>query len=137
MVDPGTVLAVVQLAGAMIGICGKYIKEVKNAKHEIRRFRHEIEALRKVLKSLARLLENPSFSDHLRNTRKLDKEVDRCRSTLMDLKEKIDLGMTRRAMRKIGIRLKWPLDRGEVAEAIRSIKDYQSYFNSALQIDQM
>lgn len=136
MVDTGTVLAVAQLAGALAGICGKYIKEVKNAKQEILQLQDQIEALRKVLESLSRLLEDPSHLDCLGNTRKLDGDIDRCRSTLENLKKKIELVEIRGAMRKIGIRLKWPLDSDEVTVAIKSIKNYRSYFNSTLQLDQ-
>lgn len=39
--------------------------------------------------------------------------------------------------RRLGLRLKWPLGRHEVAEALELLERYRSYFSLSLQIDQM
>lgn len=130
-------LAVIKLAGSLVLICGKYIRDVKNAKQEILQFRDQIEVLRKVLELLTEYLGDPGYSGCRRNTRKLNDEVNWCRDTLEDLKKKINPGKTKRAMSKVKIRLKWPLNSDEMDETVKSIKDYQLCLNSALQLDQM
>lgn len=136
-----SVIAVVQLAGKIAEICGRYINEVRYANQDIIRFQQQIKSLEEVLQSLRNLLDDPNCSD-LTNTQNLAGAVFQCLSTLEDLKEKIDPESTRSRMRRrlaIGLcsAFGWPLDHHEVAEAIRSIEQYRSCFSLALQIDQM
>jgi fatty acid-binding protein DegV len=49
------VIAVVQIAGTILQICGKYLNNVKNATQDIQRFQERIAALTLVLESLDKL----------------------------------------------------------------------------------
>jgi phage-related minor tail protein len=132
-----SVIAVIQLTGKIVEICGGYINKAKNARQDILQLQQEIWGLTEVLKMLDNLLRGP---DGLRLTtsQKLFDDVEKCSSTLTELKEKIDPDTTQGPMRRLGLRaLKWPLKRGEVVEAINDIEGYQSLFSLALQVDQM
>jgi hypothetical protein len=132
-----SVIAVIQLTGKIVEICGGYINKVKNVKQDILRLQQEIRGLTEVLEMLDNLLRGPDSST-LTTSRKLFDDVTKCSSTLTRLKEKIDPETTQRPLRRWGLRaLKWPLERGEVAEAINDVKGYQSLFSLALQVDQM
>lgn len=52
-----SVIAVIQLAGSIFHICGRYLNNVKNATREIQRFQEQIAALTKVLQSLYELIQ--------------------------------------------------------------------------------
>lgn len=62
-----SVIAVVQLAGKIAEICGRYINEVRYANQDIIRFQQQIKSLEEVLQSLRNLLDDPNCSD-LTNT---------------------------------------------------------------------
>jgi DNA modification methylase len=51
-----SVIAVIQLAGSIFHICGKYLNNVKNATEDIQRFQEQIVALTQVLQSLYELI---------------------------------------------------------------------------------
>jgi hypothetical protein len=63
MMDPlscaASVIAVIQLTGSIVGICGGYISKVKNAKEDILKLQREISYLEEVLKALDKLLRGP------------------------------------------------------------------------------
>jgi hypothetical protein len=132
-----SVIAVIQLTGKIVEICGGYINKVKNAKQDILRLQQETSGLTNVLETLHDLLRGPGGLK-LTTSQKLFDDVTKCSSTLTKLMEKIDPETTQNPMRRLGLRaLKWPLERGEVAEAINDVKGYQSLFSLALQVDQM
>ncbi|KAJ5098832.1 hypothetical protein N7532_005833 [Penicillium argentinense] len=131
-----SVIAVVQLTGTIVQICGKYLSSVKNAKQDIQRFQEKTIALAQVLQSLNGLLCGSSGTK-LTATQDLIDNITTCSSTLTKLKERIDPETTQRRMRKWGLRaFKWPLKRSEVDGFIGEIEWYKTTFSLSLQVDQ-
>ncbi|KAB8227880.1 uncharacterized protein BDW43DRAFT_323428 [Aspergillus alliaceus] len=130
-----SVIAVIQLTGAIVQICGSYIKKVEEAKQDILHLREEVDALSQVLNPLSKLL-NSTNSTKLVSQDLID-NIAKCSSILTTLREKIDPETTQRRMRKWGLRaFKWPLKREEVVKAISEIERYKMLFNLSLLVDQ-
>ncbi|KAL2801721.1 hypothetical protein BJX63DRAFT_438558 [Aspergillus granulosus] len=130
-----SVIAVIQLAGALADICGDYIKQVKNAQKDINDLNREINSLRSILESLNDILHGPG-AEKLISLQKIFNDVEECKGILKNLSNKINPGTTQSSLRWRGFRhWKWPLQRTEVDEAIRQLKEYTSLFVTALQID--
>jgi hypothetical protein len=131
-----SVIAVIQLTGGIVQICGKYLNKVKNATQDIQRFQEKIAALAQVLQSLGELIRG-SDGNKLTATQDLVDNIAKCSTALTNLKEKIDPETTQRRMRKWGLRaLKWPLARSEVDLAIMELEWYKTTFALSLQVDQ-
>ncbi|KAJ5848575.1 hypothetical protein N7455_012532 [Penicillium solitum] len=131
-----SVIAVIQLTGGILQICGKYLNNVKNAKKDIQLFQEKVAALSQVLHSLDELIRG-SDSNKLTTTQDLIDNITKCSSVLTNLKEKINPETTQRRMRKWGLRaLKWPLARSEVDFAIMELESYKTTFALSLQVDQ-
>ncbi|KAJ5827863.1 hypothetical protein N7447_004626 [Penicillium robsamsonii] len=131
-----SVIAVIQLTGGILQICGKYLNNVKNAKQDIQRFQEKVAALSQVLHSLDGLIRG-SDGNKLTATQDLVDNIAKCSSALTNLKEKINPETTQRKMRKWGLRaLKWPLARSEVDSAIMELESYKTTFTLSLQVDQ-
>lgn len=132
-----SVIAVVQLTGIITQICGKYLKNVENAKRDIQHFQEKIIALAQVLQSLNELLRG-SNGIELTATKSLVDNIATCHSALTKLKEKIDPETTQGHMRKWGLRaFKWPLTQLELNNALNEIEGYKTTFSFSLQVDQM
>ncbi|CAI7609840.1 unnamed protein product, partial [Penicillium glandicola] len=131
-----SVIAVIQLTGSILQICGKYLNNVKNAKQDIQRFQEKVAALSQVLHSLDELIRG-SDGNKLTATQDLIHNIAKCSSALTNLKEKINPETTQRHMRKWGLRaFKWPLARSEVDFAIMELESYKTTFTLSLQVDQ-
>ena len=57
VMDPGTIIAVVELSAKLLSVIGKYYTEVKNARDEIFRLTHELETSKEVLQRLLNFLQ--------------------------------------------------------------------------------
>lgn len=131
-----SVIAVIQLAGSIVKICGGYIKEVKDAKDEILELQETVTNLAEVLQELKILLQGPKGAK-LSSSRTLDRSITKCCSTLTALEVAIGPGKGNRTMRKLGLRAwKWPLKRPEVNGIIQGLERYKMSFTLSLQIDQ-
>ncbi|KAK9574875.1 hypothetical protein V6Z77_001663, partial [Aspergillus fumigatus] len=65
-------------------------------------------------------------------------DLERCISTLANLKKVIEPRTTQKPMKIFGLRaLKWPLKRAEVDASINDIRRYRSLFSLALQVDEL
>lgn len=129
-----SIIAVIQLAGTVVSICGGYIKEVKDARDDISALQQSAKSLEGALQSLKELSHSPSDRG-LPTLQILHSDIANCMSVLITLEEKINPG--KKIMRRLGLRsLKWPLKRQEVAKAIQDLERYKSSFTLHLQIDQ-
>ncbi|CEL03835.1 hypothetical protein ASPCAL04975 [Aspergillus calidoustus] len=130
-----SVIAVIQLAGALADICGNYIKRVKNARKEINDLKGEINSLRSILESLNNVLHGPG-GENLIALQKIFDDVGKCNVILRNLGDKINPETTQSSIRRRAFRYwKWPLQRMEVDEVISQLKGCTSLFVAALQID--
>ena len=131
-----SVIAVIQLTGVILQICGKYLNNVKNAKKDIQLFQEKVAALSQVLHSLDELIRG-SDGNKLTATQDLVDNIAKCSSALTNLKERINPETTQKQMRKWGLRaLKWLLARSEVDFAIMELESYKTTFALSLQVDQ-
>ncbi|KAF5856234.1 hypothetical protein ETB97_007667, partial [Aspergillus alliaceus] len=130
-----SVLAVIQVAGAVANICGDYIKQVKKAQKDINDLTGEINSLRIILESLNDILRGPR-GGKLITLQEISDDAGKCELILKSLSNKINPETTQSSTRRRGFRhWKWPLQRTEVDEAISQLKGYMSLFVTALQID--
>lgn len=131
-----SVIAVIQLAGSIVKICGRYIRGVKNARDEIFKLKQAVMGLVGVLQELEVLLQGPYSAKHF-ISQTLNGPVAECCSTLAALEVMIDPGKGKRVMKKFGLRAwKWPLECTEVDRIIQDIERYKSFFTLSLTIDQ-
>jgi hypothetical protein len=134
------VIAVVELAGSIAKVCGKYIIAVKNARSDIERLTKEVDGLSKVLARLSELLHGP-YAAKL-PTSEIAPMIHDCKQELSNLQGKLNYGLTekdsaKKAMMKLGLRsLRWPLRAKEVDGFVRSLENWKQLFNLSLQLDQ-
>lgn len=84
-----SVIAVVQLTGSIVKICGGYIQEVKDAQDEILSLQRQVARLTGILEKLSDQLQG-SNGTKLSTSQTLGSNIPDCRSVLDDLEKKID-----------------------------------------------
>ncbi|CAI7673674.1 unnamed protein product [Penicillium pancosmium] len=131
-----SVIAVIQLTGSIVKLCGGYIQEVKDAQEEIFILQKAIAGLQDTLQDLHKLLQSNDGMALPTSSRRVSNITD-CLSDLRALEAKLDPGRGNRMMRKVGLRaLKWPLKRAELEGVIQNLEKYKSSFVLSLQVDQ-
>lgn len=131
-----SVIAVIQLAGSLVKLCGGYIREVKDAREEILTLEQAITGLQGTLQDLQKLLQSDN-TNTLPTSSRLVSNIANCLSDLQALEARLDPGKGRRLMRKVGLRaLKWPLKRTEVEGVTKNLERYKTSFLLSLQVDQ-
>ncbi|KAL4734024.1 hypothetical protein BDV11DRAFT_175153 [Aspergillus similis] len=135
-----SVIAVVQLTGSIVRICGGYIQEVKDAREDIILLKHQAASLLEIVEKLAEIV-NSQKGEQLSASWTLANDATSCKLVLTRLIERIDPENTRtrtKSMRKLGLRaLKWPLKRAELERITQDLERYKSSFILALQVDQV
>ncbi|KAJ5992489.1 hypothetical protein N7451_008213 [Penicillium sp. IBT 35674x] len=130
-----SVIAVIQLTGSLVKLCGGYIREVKDARDEIFALQQAITGLQGTLQDLLSLLQSNN-GIALPTSSRLATKITDCLSNLQGLEASLDPGKGKKLMRRIGVRaLKWPLKRMEVQGAIQNLERYKSSFLLSLQVD--
>ncbi|QKX60488.1 uncharacterized protein TRUGW13939_07633 [Talaromyces rugulosus] len=131
-----SVIAVIQLTGSLVKLCGSYIHEVKNARDEILTLQRAIAGFQGTLQNLQKVLQS-NDKRALSISSQLASDITDCLSDLRALDATLDPGKGKKLMRKVGIRaLKWPMQREEVEGAIQNLERYKSSFLLSLQVDQ-
>jgi hypothetical protein len=131
-----SVIAVIQLTGSLVKLCGGYIQEVKDARDEIFTLQQAIIGLHGTLQDLLKLLQsNDGMS--LPTSSRLASNITNCLSDLRALEARLDPGKDKQLMRKVGFRaFKWPLKRTEVEGTIKNLERFKFLFLLSLQVDQ-
>ena len=130
-----SVIAVIQLTGSIVKICGGYIQEVKDARDDIITLQRTVAGLEGVLQKFKEL-QGP-HGTKLPTTSSLANNISDCLSHLEALEKKIYPGRGKRTMKRFGFRaLKWPLKRTEADRIIQDLERYKSSFTLSLQVDQ-
>ncbi|KAJ6070722.1 hypothetical protein N7467_012041 [Penicillium canescens] len=131
-----SVIAVIQLTGSLVKICGGYIQEVKDARDEILTLQRAIVGLQGTLQDLQNFLQC-NDEKALPTASRLVSNITNCLSDLRALEARLDPGKGKNLMRKVGLRaLKWPLKRTEVEGVTQNLERYKSSFLLSLQVDQ-
>ncbi|KAL4781091.1 hypothetical protein BJX76DRAFT_360251 [Aspergillus varians] len=84
-----SVIAVIQVANALAGICGDYTRKVKNAQKDIDDLNGEINSLRSILESLNDVLRGPA-GGKLIALQKIFDDIGKCKGILEKLSKKIN-----------------------------------------------
>ncbi len=130
-----SVIAVIQLTGTVVKICGGYIQEVKDARDDIISLQRTVADLEAILQKLKELLQEPRGIKL--STSLLVNNISDCLACLEAVEKKIDLGRRKRMMKRLGIRaLRWPFKRSEVDRIITNLERYKLFFTLSLQVDQ-
>ncbi|OQD86922.1 hypothetical protein PENSOL_c082G07194 [Penicillium solitum] len=131
-----SVIAVIQVAGSLVSICGGYIQRVKHARDDIITLQRAAEGLRGILQGLLEFLKD-SNKTRLPTSPRLVGDITDCLSDLRALKGKLESKMGKRSMKKFGFRAwRWPLERAEVDGEVQKFERYKSSFLLSLQVDQ-
>ena len=131
-----SVIAVIQLTGSLMKICGGYIQEVKDARDDIITLQRTVTGLQGILQTLHKFLQARSET-RLPTSSRLVNDITDCLSDLRTLEENIDPGRGKKMMKRLGLRaLKWPLKRTEVERIVQALERYKSSFTLYLQVDQ-
>lgn len=131
-----SVIAVIQLTGSLVKLCGGYIQEVKDARDEISTLQQAIAGLQGTLQDLHKFLQS-NDAKGLPTSSRLVSNITVCLSDLRALEARLDPGRGKKLMRKVGLRaLKWPLKRADVKGVIQNLEKYKSSFLLSLQVDQ-
>ncbi|KAL6229305.1 hypothetical protein BDW75DRAFT_235316 [Aspergillus navahoensis] len=131
-----SVIAVIQLTGSLVELCGGYIQQVKHARDEILTLQRAIVGLQGTLQDLQNLVQTNN-GNTLPTSSRLVGNITDCLSDLRGLETRLDPGKRKKLMRKVGWRaLKWPLKRTEVEEVIQNLERYKTSFLLSLQVDQ-
>ncbi|KAF4211308.1 hypothetical protein CNMCM5878_002845 [Aspergillus fumigatiaffinis] len=131
-----SVIAIIQLAGSLVTICGGYIQKVKHAREDIITLRWAAQSLQVTLQDLLRLLED-SNNTRLPTSLRLASDITNCLSDLRALNEKLESNVGKRSMKKFGFRAwRWPLERADVDSEVQKFERYKSSFLLSLQVDQ-
>lgn len=131
-----SVIAVIQLTGSLVKICGGYIQEVKDARDEIFNLQRAIAGLQGTLEDLQKLLQS-NDGKALPTSSRLGRNIADCLCDLRALEAKLDLGKGKKIWRKLGLRaLTWPLKRTEVEGITQNLERYKSSLLFSLQVDQ-
>ncbi|KAJ5085578.1 hypothetical protein N7532_010349 [Penicillium argentinense] len=131
-----SVIAVVQVTGSIVKLCGGYIREVKDARDEVISLQRSIEGIQGTLQDLQKCLQSDD-GKALPASSRLANNITDCLSDLRALEAKLDPGKGKMLMRKVGLRaLKWPMKRAEVESVRQKLERYKSSFLLSLQVDQ-
>jgi hypothetical protein len=131
-----SVIAVIQLTGSLVKLCGGYIREVRNAGEEILTLQRAITGLQDILQDLYNNLQMNN-AKALPTSSRLPSDITACLSDLQALEAKLDPGKGKKLVGRIGLRaLKWPLKRTEVEDLTQNLERYKSSFLLSLQVDQ-
>ncbi|KAJ5369956.1 uncharacterized protein N7496_006048 [Penicillium cataractarum] len=131
-----SVIAIIQLTGSLVKLCGGYIQEVKDARDEILTLQRAIAIIQGTLQDLQKFLQS-NDGKGLPTSSRLGSNIADCLSDLRALEARLDRGKGKKLMSKMGLRaLKWPLKRIEVQGVIQNLERYKSSFLLSLQVDQ-
>lgn len=131
-----SVIAVIQLTGSLVKICGTYIHEVKHARDDIVKLQWKIASLQGILQDLRKFLQGRGDTT-LPTSSRLVSDINACLLDLQALEETTNPGRKKNVIKRLGVRaLKWPLKHPEVEEIVQNLERYKSSFTLSLQIDQ-
>ncbi|KAL4978203.1 hypothetical protein BDW66DRAFT_130506 [Aspergillus desertorum] len=130
------VIAVIQLTGSLVELCGGYIQQVKHARDDILTLQRANTSLQGTIQDLHNLVQT-NDRKALPTSSRLVSNITDCLSDLRALETRLDPGKRKRLMSKVGWRaLMWPLKRTEVEDVIQKLERYKSSFLLSLQVDQ-
>lgn len=136
VMDPGTILAAVQVSDRVLSLITKYYSDVKKAKDDIESLKTEIEAYGRVLHKIHDLVQS-SDATKLPVSASLATAIKSSSSDIENIKNKLDPSNGRKTMNRVGLRaLRWPFTKNEVHEHIARLERHKTTITIALSSDQ-
>lgn len=135
--DPGTVLAVIQLSDRVLSLIAKYYAGIKKAKEEIESLKAELETFHSVLRRIQELALQSSNASKLSLLTSLATAVQNSSSDIENIRDKLDPSKGKKAISRVGLRaLQWPFTKDEVKEHIARLERHKTTLTLALSSDQ-
>jgi hypothetical protein len=133
-----SIIAVVQIADSVVTLCGKYVKDVKNAKRDIERLRAEVGDLQNVLRRVDEVAKNGVMKLYTSDSvvEELDITVKGCQSTLLELNVKLEPPKRDSLITRFRDRAKWPFTSEEIDHTIETLNRHKITISLALNLDQ-
>ena len=129
--DPGTILAVVDLSAKLLSLISKYYSDVRDAKDDITRLMTEIRSFQTILLDVEKLAEA---------SKPQSLPVVAIKESLSDIHDLInELGPSsgRKVMKRVGLRaLKWPFSSGQVTKCIERLERHKTAISLGLNVEQ-
>ncbi|MCJ1421928.1 hypothetical protein MMC32_008295, partial [Xylographa parallela] len=134
--DPGTILAIVELSATTLSCIGKYYVGVKNARADIQRLSNEVEGFHDVLQKVQELVQS-SQATRLPISTSFTNVAKQSLLDITALEKRLNPSKKERIMKRVGVRaLAWPLTSKEVDECVTKLERYKSTLSLALNADQ-
>lgn len=133
--DPGTIIAVVQISAKLVTVCHEYILGVKNAPREISRILDEVTSVRNVVEQLIKSVDltgNTPSSSYLSDLNRPDGPFKKCLAELTDLDNNINPA---RNSRLLSSKWTWPLRQRETEARLAALATIKSSLQLALTAD--
>lgn len=135
--DPGTALAVVQIAAKALSLIAEYYSDVKNAKEDVERLRNEILAFQNVVQKLLELIGRQD-AKRLPTSTQIVTAIKDSQKDLGALEQKLSPSKKKKAMKRMGFRaLAWQFMSKEVEKYIANLERHKATFTLALNTDQL
>ncbi|SCN87370.1 uncharacterized protein FFB20_07930 [Fusarium fujikuroi] len=131
-----SIIAIVELSAKVGKLCVQYSTTARNARADITRLQGRLKDLNVCLEAAQRLLNDPK-NTALATSRSLVDPLNACETELAEVRERLDPGSARKAMRRFGLRaLKWPFESKEISTVILNLEHYKQTITLCLQVDQ-
>lgn len=131
-----SIIALIQVAGKLAFLGGKYIQGVKHASKDIDELIRELNSFKQVLVALKEHAEKVSQKSVV--LQGLNGQIQECTQQLESLGTELERGMsTQKGLQKIFRSLKWPFKGPETAQIIERIERHKSSFTVALSADNL
>ncbi|KAI1063961.1 hypothetical protein LB506_005763 [Fusarium annulatum] len=131
-----SIIAIVELSAKVGKLCVQYSTAAGNARADISRLQTRLKDLNVCLEAAQRLLDDPK-NTALVTSRSLVDSLNACETELAEVRERLDPGSARKAMRRFGLRaLKWPFESKEISTVTSNLEHYKQTITLCLQVDQ-
>jgi hypothetical protein len=147
MAEIGTVIAVMQLADRVVGLCKYWIEAVRDAPSDLRSILLETSMLQTIFCNVRFLIScDDTSSTALNSLSQDDGPIDRCQQILLGLVSLIpgegaytDFSsvLTREKMATMTARLAWPFRQSKARKLLEELGRYKSAITLALTTDSM
>ena len=134
--EAASIITIIQITEKILSLHEKYYSGIKKARRDMERLRDEVTSFHNVLMKVQELADGPK-AIRLPASNSLAGGIQQGASELEDLRNRLDLGQGRRAMRRLGLRaLKWPFTSKEVDKHVEMLGRHKATFTLALTTDQ-
>jgi len=145
MIDPGTVLAVIQMADRIVALCKHYVDALRDAPADLRSILVEISMLKTIFETLSFLMSTTGDSSILVGLASEDSPIQHCHELMRELDDLLSSGeahtarpISKKQKLKATIRhLAWPLKETKAQKLMEKIVKCKTTISLALTTQSM